>query len=135
MSEQASDSEAEALAAKENKADIIAGIDLSDQTEVVSKILIDLAQRETMNLSKKVGNTMVGELGKVTALLTNTHRFAGFAVLKSPTVPSVLVEVGYLSNRAEERMLRSPRHRAKVAAALIKAMDAYFEAQKSLNRS
>jgi N-acetylmuramoyl-L-alanine amidase len=135
LSEQASDSEAEALAAKENKADIIAGIDLSDQTEVVSKILIDLAQRETMNLSKQLGNTMVHELGKVTALLANTHRFAGFAVLKSPTVPSVLVEVGYLSNREEEKLLRTPQHKAVVTTATIKAIDEYFQAQKTLNRS
>ncbi len=135
LSEKSSDAEAAALAAKENKADIIAGIDLSDQTEVVSKILIDLAQRETMNLSKTVGNTMVDELGRVTALLGNTHRFAGFAVLKSPTVPSVLVEIGYLSNRTEERLLRTTKHRAKVTTAIVKAIDAYMKSQKTLNRS
>jgi len=135
LSEDSSDSEAAALAAKENKADIIAGIDLSDQTEVVSKILIDLAQRETMNLSKKFGNMMVTDLGRVTSLLANTHRFAGFAVLKSPTVPSVLVEIGYLSNREEEQLLRSSKHRAKVTAALVKAIDEYIKSQKSLNRS
>jgi N-acetylmuramoyl-L-alanine amidase len=67
--------------------------------------------------------------------LANTHRFAGFAVLKSPTVPSILVEIGYLSNRAEERLLRSPQHRAKIMAATIKAIDAYFRVQKALNRS
>jgi N-acetylmuramoyl-L-alanine amidase len=135
LSEKSSDAEAAALAAKENKADIIAGIDLSDQTEVVSKILIDLAQRETMNLSKTLGNTMVKKLGRVTALLANTHRFAGFAVLKSPTVPSVLIEIGYLSNRAEERLLRTAKHRAKVTGAIVKAIDAYVKSQKSLNRS
>jgi len=135
LSEKSSDAEAAALAAKENKADIIAGIDLSDQTEVVSKILIDLAQRETMNLSKTLGNTMVGELGRVTTLLANTHRFAGFAVLKSPTVPSVLVEIGYLSNRAEERLLQTAKHRAKVTAAIVKAIDAYIKSQRTLNRS
>ena len=135
LSEKSSDAEAAALAAKENKADIIAGIDLSDQTEVVSKILIDLAQRETMNLSKTLGNTMVRELGRVTALLGNTHRFAGFAVLKSPTVPSVLIEIGYLSNRPEERLLRTGKHRGKVTAAIVKAIDAYIKSQKVLNRS
>ncbi len=135
LSEKSSDAEAAALAAKENKADIIAGIDLSDQTETVSKILIDLAQRETMNLSKTLGNTMVEKLGRATALLRNTHRFAGFAVLKSPTVPSVLVEIGYLSNRAEERLLRTAKHRAKVTAAIVKAIDAYIKSQRTLNRS
>ena len=135
LSEKASDAQAAALAAEENKADIIAGIDLSDQTEVVSKILIDLAQRETMNLSKQFANTLVGEVGKVTKLLGNTHRSAGFVVLKSATVPSVLIEIGYLSNRAEERLLRSKKHRVRVTRAIIKAIEAYFARQDTLNRS
>ncbi len=135
LSEKASDAEAGALAAKENKADVIAGIDLSEQTEVVSMILIDLAQRETMNLSKQFADTLVAELGKVTALLGNTHRFAGFAVLKSATVPSVLVEMGYLSNPTEERLLRSNAHRRKLTGAVVRAVEAYFARQKSLNRS
>lgn len=135
LSETASDAEAAALAAKENKADIIAGMDLSDQPEVVSQILIDLAQRETMNLSKHFANILVSELGKVTPLLRNTHRFAGFAVLKSPTVPSVLVEIGYLSNRAEERLIRTDRHRQVITHATIKAIDRYFAWQEALNKS
>ena len=135
LSEQASDAEAEALAAKENKADIIAGINLGDQTEVVSKILIDLAQRETMNLSKQFANGLVGELGKVTKLLGNAHRSAGFAVLKSATVPSILIEIGYLSNRTEERLLRSKKHRIDISRAIGAAIEAYFERQTSLNRT
>ncbi len=135
LSEKASDAEAEALAAKENKADIIAGINLGDQTEVVSKILIDLAQRETMNLSKQFANALVGELGKVTKLLGNTHRSAGFAVLKSATIPSILIEIGYLSNQAEERLLRSEKHRISVSRAIGVAIEAYFERQTSLNRT
>ncbi len=134
LSEKSSDQEAEALAAKENKADIIAGIDLSEQTEAVSKILIDLAQRETMNLSKQFANTMVGKVGKVAKLLGNTHRFAGFAVLKSPIVPSVLVEIGYLSNPTEERLLRSAKHRAKLTASIVKAIEAYFRWRTSLSQ-
>ena len=102
---------------------------------MVSKILIDLAQRETMNLSKQFANTLVGEVGKVTKLLGNTHRSAGFAVLKSATVPSVLIEIGYLSNRAEERLLRSRKHRKRVTGAIIKAIEAYFARQDILNRS
>jgi N-acetylmuramoyl-L-alanine amidase len=135
LSEKASDAEAEALAAKENKADIIAGINLGVQTEVVSKILIDLAQRETMNLSKQFANGLVGELGKVTKLLGNTHRSAGFAVLKSATVPSILIEIGYLSNKKEERLLRTKKHRIRVSRAIGAAIDAYFERQTSLNRT
>ncbi len=135
LSEQASDAEAEALAAKENKADIIAGINLADQTEVVSKILIDLAQRETMNLSKQFANGLVGELGRVTKLIGNAHRSAGFAVLKSATVPSILIEIGYLSNKTEERLLRSKKHRIGVSQAIGAAIEAYFERQTSLNRT
>ena len=135
LSEQASDAEAEALAAKENKADIIAGINLAEQTEVVSKILIDLAQRETMNLSKQFANGLVGELGRVTKLLGNAHRSAGFAVLKSATVPSILIEIGYLSNQTEERLLRSKKHRIGVSRAIGAAIEAYFERQTSLNRT
>lgn len=134
LSDKASDAEAAALAAKENKADIIAGINLSDQTEVVSKILIDLAQRETMNLSKQFANDLVSEMGKVTKLLGNTHRSAGFAVLKSATVPSILIEIGYLSNKAEERLLRSKKHRIDVSRAIAAAIEAYFEQQTNLNR-
>lgn len=131
LSENASDEEAAALAAKENKADVIAGVDLSGQNEVVSQILIDLAQRETMNLSKGLGNMLVGSLGKYTQLLKRTHRFAGFAVLKSPSVPSVLVEVGYMSHPDEERALRTPQHRGKVVTALVEAIDQYFTVQQA----
>jgi len=135
LSEKASDAEAEALAAKENTADIIAGIDLGAQTQDVSMILIDLAQRETMNLSKNFANNLVKRLGTTTKLLRNTHRFAGFAVLKSPTVPSVLVEIGYMSNREEERLLLSQKHRAKLSAAIVKAVGDYFKWQESMRRS
>jgi N-acetylmuramoyl-L-alanine amidase len=135
LSEKASDAEAAALAAKENKADVIAGIDLSAQTAVVSKILIDLAQRETMNQSKIFANILVQELATAGPLLRNTHRSAGFAVLKSPTVPSVLVELGYLSNKKEERLLRSEAYRRKLSAAIIRAVDGYFEWQQSAKRS
>ncbi len=134
LSDKASDAEAAALAAKENKADIIAGINLSEQTEVVSKILIDLAQRETMNLSKQFANGLMEEMSQVTKLLGNAHRSAGFAVLKSATVPSILIEIGYLSNKAEERLLRSEKHRIGVSRAIGSAIEAYFERQTSLNR-
>ncbi len=135
LSESASDAEAKSLAAKENKADIVAGIDLTGQPEVVVDILRDLVQRETMNLSKRFANMLVKDLGKVTRLLRNTHRFAGFAVLKSPVVPSVLVEVGYLSNRKEERLLRTPKHRQTIVGATLRAIDEYFSWQKALNKT
>lgn len=135
LSENASDAEAAALAAKENKADAIAGIDLTDQGEVVSKILIDLAQRETMNQSKSFANLLVDHLRTVGPVLRNTHRFAGFAVLKSPIVPSVLVEVGYLSNKTEEKLLRSDAYRRKICGAIVEAVDSYFEWQRTAGPS
>ena len=88
-----------------------------------------------MNLSKQFANGLVGELGKVTKLLGNTHRSAGFAVLKSATVPSILIEIGYLSNKTEERLLRSEKHRIGVSRAIGAAIEAYFERQTSLNRT
>ena len=117
-----------------NKADAIAGVDLSDQPEVVSKILIDLAQRETMNQSKVFANLLVKELATAVPILRNTHRSAGFAVLKSPTVPSVLVELGYLSNKREEKLLRSKDYRRKLVGTMLKAIDGFFDWQQSARR-
>jgi N-acetylmuramoyl-L-alanine amidase len=135
LSETASDEEAAALAAAENAADVLAGVNLTDQTGDVRNILIDLAQRETMNLSKKFANDLVREVGRETKLLRNTHRFAGFAVLKSPVVPSILFEIGYMSNRQEERLLRSKAHRDKIVESIIRAIDGYFEKQKAASRT
>lgn len=134
LSERASDKEAGALARKENKSDLIAGVDLDDQSNDVVNILIDLAQRETMNESAVFARKLVDELGKTRKLLRNTHRFAGFAVLKAPDIPSVLVELGYLSNKTDERMLRNPRKRKRMAAAMSTAVERYFQRQQALNR-
>lgn len=133
LSERASDKEAGALAQKENKSDLIAGVDLNEQSNDVVNILIDLAQRETMNESAVFARKLVDELGKTRRMLRNTHRFAGFAVLKAPDIPSVLVELGYLSNRSDERMLRNPQQRRRMASAMTRAIDAYFERQQALN--
>jgi N-acetylmuramoyl-L-alanine amidase len=134
LSEQASDAEAAALAAKENKSDLIAGVDLSNENEVVTNILIDLAQRETKNLSARFAAVLVDELKNSTLMLRNSHRFAGFAVLKAPDVPSVLVELGYLSSSADEAELRSGKHRAKLGAAILRAIDDFFEWQQTMRR-
>lgn len=134
LSETASDKEAAALAAKENRADLIAGIDLSDQSQVVAKILIDLRQRLTKNDSVVFAKSLIKELGKAMRLLRNNHRFAGFAVLKAPEVPSVLVEMGYLSNRTDERLLRNPGQQKKIAAAVVRAVNRYFLTQEARKR-
>lgn len=126
LSEVASDKEAEMLAAKENKADLIAGMDLSQESAEVTSILLDLAQRETMNYSAVFAAMMVSELGRSVTLLGNSHRFAGFAVLKAPDVPSVLFELGYLSNSAEEKLLNQADYRRKIADGVIRAADRFF---------
>lgn len=126
LSQNASDTEAQTLAEKENKADLIAGIDLSHESIDVANILIDLAQRETLNRSAGFAGGLVDEMGRETSLLSNTHRFAGFAVLKAPDVPAVLIELGYLSNELEERNLRTPVYREKLAKAISRAIDGFF---------
>ena len=133
LSETASDKEAEMLAAKENKADVIAGIDLSHESEEVTNILIDLAQRESMNESAGFAAMLTRELRDETNLLRRSHRYAGFAVLKAPDVPSVLIELGYLSNPREERMLLSKSDRGKLVAAIARAIDQYFARQQALS--
>jgi N-acetylmuramoyl-L-alanine amidase len=132
LSENASDEEAEALAAKENKADLIAGVDLSSESEVVTGILIDLAQRETKNHSVQFARLLIDAIGGEAHLLRNTHRYAGFAVLKAPDVPSVLVELGYLSNTEDEALLRSSEYQAKLGRAIVEAIDAYFGTRQTM---
>ena len=134
LSENASDKEAAALATKENKSDLIAGVDLSERSDDVVNILIDLAQRETMNESAVFAKVLVDRLAEHRRMLRNTHRFAGFAVLKAPDIPSVLVELGYLSNREDERMLRSRAQRAKMAGSIAEAVGEYFRRQQALQQ-
>ncbi len=135
LSEKASDAESAALAAKENKSDVIAGVDLSKQSNVVSNILIDLAQRDTKNMSTRFASLLVRELKDQTLLLGNTHRFAGFAVLKAPDVPSVLVEMGYISSSKDEALLSSAGHQKKLAKAVRRAIENYFSWQELVRRS
>lgn len=126
LSERASDAEAAALADRENKADLISGVDLSRESPEVANILIGLAQRYTMNRSAQLATAMVRELRADMMLLPKTHRFAGFAVLKAPDVPAVLIEMGYLSNPRDEAMLRDPAHRKKLARAIGRSVDGFF---------
>ena len=136
LSERASDRTAAALARRENKADLIAGIDLDRRTSdsAVAGALIDMAQRGTMNESAVFARILTRRLGKVTRLLRNTHRFAGFAVLKAPDVPSVLVELGFMSNRTDERKLLNARERRRITGAIAAAIDDWFAHRQALNR-
>jgi len=126
LSEQASDDEAKELAAKENFSDAIAGVDLpSDRDEVVANILIDLAQRETQNRSIIFAKSVVGEMNPA-ELHRKSMKSAGFRVLKSPDVPSVLLELGFLSNPDDEKRLTSEEWRAAMAEKVGAAIDSYF---------
>jgi N-acetylmuramoyl-L-alanine amidase len=134
LSEKASDKEAADLAEKENKADLIAGIDLTSENPNVTNILIDLAQRETMNESARFAGNLVGELRSVSKVLPQAHRFAGFAVLKAPDVPSVLLEMGFLSNPLDEKALTDPAYRARMADSLVQAVNRYFRQVEKAER-
>lgn len=137
LSQTASDTEAQALADKENKSDIVAGIDFSNESAEVTNILIDLVQRESMNKSAVFAGDIIRSVQSTThnVLEVNTHRFAGFAVLKAPDIPSVLVENGYLSNVQDEQMLRRNDYRAKLASALAHAIETYFAQNRKSRKS
>ena len=128
LSEEASDEEARALATKENFSDAIAGVELpKDSDEVVTNILIDLAQRETNSRSVVMARSIVGELAAKGRLHTKQLRSAGFRVLKAPDVPSVLLELGFLSNEEDEKQLTSDSWRDRMAGAINAAVDNYFK--------
>jgi N-acetylmuramoyl-L-alanine amidase len=126
LSEQASDEEAKELAAKENFSDAIAGVELpSDSDEVVANILIDLAQRETQNRSLIFAKSMLGAISR-TDLHRKALKSAGFRVLKAPDVPSVLIELGFLSNADDEKRLISDTWRDGMADKVAAAIGSYF---------
>lgn len=128
LSKEASDAQSAQLAEKENKADLIAGIDLSHEDKQVINILLDFARTETMNESKFFANTLVRKMKEDGVnLLDNPSRYAGFAVLKAPDVPSILVEAGFMSNKTEARLLNRPDHRRRIASAIRKGIDTFFD--------
>ena len=129
LPEKASDAEAEALAQKENRADIIGGIDLATENQEVADILIELAQRETKNHSIFFAKKAANQLQVVTHMTGKPTRSAGFVVLKAPDVPSILLELGYLSNKADEALLVSPKWQTEVTQAMAKAIDTYFSTE------
>ena len=126
LSDKASDAEAEALAKRENRADIIGGLDLEAETEEITDILIDLAQRESKNHAMFFSKKAVTHLKPLTLMTGKPLRSAGFMVLKAPDVPSVLLELGFLSSKSDEKLLTSIAWQTKIAKAFATAMDAYF---------
>ena len=126
VSDKASDREAARLAEKENLADSVAGLEGQDDAGDVSDILFDLTRRETRTWSHAFARTLVNYWGEAGPLNKNPHRSAGFRVLKAPDVPSVLLELGYLSNARDTAALTRPEWRGKAAEATVKAVDAFF---------
>ena len=127
LSDEASDVETAELAARENKADIVADVDLSEgYDEEVAKVLISMVQQNTMNCSAVLAATLLPELGRVAPLISRPHRFGDFRVLKAPDIPSVLVELGFLSNDQDAERLQSEGHRRELAGAIVEALDTYF---------
>lgn len=126
LSETASDAEAAQVAEKENKADLIAGVDLSEESNEVAGILFDLAQRETKTFSALFARTLVGTMKGVGRIHKSPLKSAGFRVLKAHDVPSVLVELGYMSSREDLRLMTSDAWRDKVADAMQSAIADFF---------
>jgi N-acetylmuramoyl-L-alanine amidase len=128
LSEEASDREAAALAARENRADaVVSGVRLANQSDTVARTLVAMSQRGTVNDSRRLADTIVQTFGRNgVRLLPHTHRQAGFAVLTSPDIPAALVELGYLSNRQDEKLLTVRQHQIALARALRASVDAHF---------
>ena len=126
VSENASDSEAARLAEAENKADVIAGVDLTAESNAVADILIDLAQRETKAFSHQFAKTLLTELKTATKLHKIPNKSAGFLVLRAPDVPSVLLELGYVSTKDDLKQLMSASWRERTADAMTRAIDSFL---------
>ncbi|QQV76382.1 N-acetylmuramoyl-L-alanine amidase [Sphingomonas aliaeris] len=126
LSEVASDKESAKLAARENKADIIGGIDLGGTANDISSILIDLTQRETMNSSASFARLLGREAQSLIPLKPNFHRMASLMVLKAPDMPSILFETGYISNPSDAAFIDSSDGRKRIAESVRRAVEVYF---------
>jgi N-acetylmuramoyl-L-alanine amidase len=126
LADAASDAQTEALAQRENASDRFAGPEFEATSPEVARILASLVRQETRLGSARMARNVVAALGHDLPLLPKPSRHAGFVVLKAPDIPSVLVEMGFISNPEDEAALRREEHRALIAAALHRAIDAYF---------
>ena len=135
LSERASDPLAERVARNENGADRFAGPDFAGVSPEAARILIALVRRETLNGAARMARITVASLAQDLVMLPNSHRFASFVVLKAPDVPSVLVEMGFLSNPSDEALLRQPEHRRVVAAAMARAIETWAGEAATLQAS
>ncbi|MFM6853297.1 MAG: N-acetylmuramoyl-L-alanine amidase [Sphingopyxis sp.] len=129
LSEVASDREAARLAARENRSNILNGVDLGNATNDVRNILIDLTQRETMNLSSDFARTLQRSSGGDIPFRNGSHRFAGFVVLKAPDMPSILLETGFITNAADAARISSRAGQTAIAAGIRRAVLTHFARQ------
>lgn len=121
----ASNEAARWLAEKENRSDLIGGVSLEDKGSVLASVLLDLSQTASQAASYELGNHIIKHLGDMTDLHHKTVQSAGFAVLKSPDIPSVLVEIGFISNYEGEKQLQDPNHQKAIAMAILSGVKAY----------
>ncbi len=126
LSDKASDAEAQRLADAENRADVIAGVNLSAEPDDIADILIDLAQRETKSFSAHFANDVISEVRNTARLHKHPLKSAGFRVLKAPDIPSVLIELGYVSNPSDLKQLTSEAWRSRVGDSIVRAIHTYF---------
>src|SRR5207244_2958711 len=126
LADKASDTEAERLAEAENKADAIGGVNLTDEPTDVADILIDLAQRETRTFSNRFARLLMGEMKTTARMHKHPLKSAGFKVLKAPDVPSVLVELGYVSNKGDMENLLSEGWRTRIVGSMARAIDVFL---------
>lgn len=126
LSDKASDAEAERLAELENKADAIGGVNLTEEPTEVADILIDLAQRETRTFSSRFAHALMGEMKNTVRMHKHPLKSAGFKVLKAPDVPSALIELGYVSNKDDLKLLTSESWRSRSVVAVAQAIDAFL---------
>jgi N-acetylmuramoyl-L-alanine amidase len=122
----ASDEEARLLAERENAAVRVGGVSLDDKDPVLAEVLLDLSQNASLSASLDVGSAVIGELSRIVKVRRGTVQQAGLLVLKSPDMPSILVETAYISNPSEEQKLRDPNHQAKLASAILSGIRSYF---------
>lgn len=135
LSRTASDAETARLAERENTAGVVAGVDLNSESQEVAGILLDLAMREKMNESSLLARFLEDAFrSKNVKLLPNSHRSAGFAVLKAPDVPSVLIESGFMSNAAEVKLLSSAEFQRRISSAILQGIDDYFRKIRALQK-
>lgn len=123
------------LAKKENESDLIGGVSLDDKDPNLARTLLDLSQTATINDSLKLGKAVLGRLGEINNLHKNSVEQAGFAVLKSPDIPSILVETAFISNPEEERRLNTEEYRDKMARAILAGIKKYFASNPPLAKS